>query len=170
MTTEDLLSRCKDRLSKSGNPALPPEETLSAILELGEEKWKAIEERDELNSKLYQAIKDKESAENKLTAALSELDKVKKFGEEQAWLAMEFLTFIKAVSNHEYDGNEPAAASRVYNLNSDQITKRPLNAFMYNSQEEARAAYERVCIAENKEFSIVDFVKWLYSHRPFQAR
>ena len=43
MTTEELLTKVESRLSKKGNPALPPEETLRAILDLGNElKIKSI--------------------------------------------------------------------------------------------------------------------------------
>ena len=161
MTTEELLTKVESRLNKTDNPSLPPEETMAAILELGREKDEAIKERlsvsekvATLETKIEGLSAQKEEAEFNAKQAQ---DKAK----EQEWIAHELANFVKCVANGIYVGQERAAANRVYDLNGGSIRKKRLNAYNFNSLDEAKKAYIEALI---EPYEAERFLEWLFQY------
>ena len=159
MTTEELLNRVTRRLNKTWNPTLPPEETMHSILELRKEKGTLKKENDDLrneisvlNDRIDFISSQKEEAEFNSKRAN---EKVK----EQEWIAHELANFIIEVANGIYQGKEPAAARRVYDLNSGSIRKRRLKAYNFDSSEEAKSAYAE---ETGKEYNSEEFIEWIF--------
>lgn len=159
VTTEELLTKVESRLNKTDNPSLPPEETMAAILELGNEREEAIKERlsmsekiGSLESRIQGAIEEKEEA---YINAKNAYDKAK----EQEWLAHELANFIKDVANGIYEGKERAAANRVYDLNGNSIKKKRLKAYTFDSLDEAKKVYAEEV---NKPYDAEEFLEWLF--------
>ena len=161
MTTEELLNRVESRLNRTGNPSLPPDETMQAILELGKEREEAIKERiaavereTSLANRIEYLSSEKEELEHKVLKAE---DKAK----EQEWVAFELAKFVKAVANGIYAGQERAAANRVYDLNANSITKRRLNCYSFDSLPEAKKKY--AAIHPDKPEDVDAFLEWLFA-------
>lgn len=76
---------------------------------------------------------------------------------EQAWIAHELGKFVSDTANGLYSGNERAAANRVYDLNKSSLRKKRLNAYNYETLEEAKSAYE-------KSESDDTFEVWLFTN------
>lgn len=166
MTTDELISRATQRLGGTGNPPLPPEETLKAIIQLGNERTAATQDKAELETKVAElemrlevALREREDAE----VAQRQAEAATK---EQAWVAHELGKFIEDIANGMFAGQEMAAAKRVYDLNSSSLTRKRLNAFDYDSLEEARNAYVRQL--KGAEYSPMDFLEWLFLFSPHQ--
>lgn len=160
MTTEELLNRVEQRLNRTGNPSLPPEETMQAILALDKERETAQNECATLNEKvgslqtqLDGAVAEKEDAEFKARQAESK-------AKEAEWVAGEMGKFIRDVANHIYEGQEISAAQRVYDLNKGNLTKKRIRA---NDFASATAAEEAYRLAYPNDAEIVrKFVDWLF--------
>lgn len=162
MNSDELVRRCQERLSHSSNPPLPPEETLRAIIALDQERMDRMKEAFSTDCKLTELKKSYAKLEEdnaKLSERIVEL--VKK-ADEQAWVATEFGEFIRNVANMQFAGQEPAAASRVYNLNKDSIAKPFLNAFRFSSENEAREAYRDHCTKNGISCDDANMIRWLF--------
>jgi hypothetical protein len=75
---------------------------------------------------------------------------------EQTWIANQLGQFVKELGAGIYEGQEKAAATRLYDLNCNSL-KRPLvNAYLYDTIEEAREAFANANVSGS-------FGDWLYS-------
>lgn len=164
MTTTELIKRVEQRLNKTGNPSLPPEETLRAILELGKERDAALNEKhsiqdeiDQQTAKIDALVSQKEEAEFQARQAKDE-------AKEQMWIAHELGNFIRDVANSIYVGKEVSAANRVYDLNKGSLKKKRLNAYNYDSIQEAKDAYTEYCKGAGIPFDEINMLSWLFDY------
>lgn len=162
MTTDELINRAEQRLNKTGNPSLPPEATLKAILDLGKERDAAQKEAALLYSKVA-------GLETNLASALTAKDDAEKLKlqaddetKEHEWIAHELGNFVRDIANGIYAGGEIAAANRVYDLNKGSLRKKRLNAYNYDSLQAAREAYRKHCLAEGLAFDEINMLEWLF--------
>jgi hypothetical protein len=75
---------------------------------------------------------------------------------EQTWIANQLGQFVKQLGAGLYEGLEKAAAKRLYDLNCTSLTKPLVNAFLYDTIEEAREAFANANVSGS-------FGDWLYS-------
>ena len=161
MTTEELLDNVKKRMSD----AIVPEEGLQAILDLGRKL-------DEANAELN-VLKEEKAATNlqiteldmKAKTAELELQKVVEERRDKEWIAGELGKFVCDIANGIYEGKEIAAARRVYDLNGGSITKKRLNAYNYDTHDEAWSAFVTWAMTEDKSGRTIDFDlyhEWLF--------
>ena len=121
----------------------------------------------DLRSKIAVLESEIESIKNDLYAAKvnaqqleAEAITAKAKAKEQAWYAQELGKFIADVANCRYEGQEIAAAKRVYNLNSGSINRKRLNAHNYDSLEEARRGY--LDYLKGKPYEEIGMMAWLF--------
>lgn len=105
-----------------------------------------------LQSELDDTITAKRDAESRLKEAEEK-------AKSQEWLAQQLGTFVRDMSCGLYEGKEKAAAQRVYDLNKSSIRKRYLNAYKFDSLEEAKQGY---IDATQKEADAEEVLKWLF--------
>lgn len=164
MTSRELLIRVEQRLNNTGNPPLPPEETLQAIINLGREKDVVSSEKKALSEEVAELKARVESDMSRMAdaelRALQATDKAK----EQEWIAHELGKFIRDVANGIYVGQEVPAANRVYDLNKGSLKKQRLNAYNYDSLDEAKEAYKRHCMEEGLAFDEINMLQWLFDY------
>ena len=160
MTTSELIKRATERLNKTGNPPLPSEETLRAIIELGNERDAALNEKlsimDELARKIAYVeglVSQKEEAELRARHAEDE-------AKEQMWIAHELGNFVRDLANGMYEGGESAAAKRVYDLNGGSLRRIRRNAYNYETVDEAKKAFLRV--NKGQPYSIDELLEWMF--------
>ena len=79
---------------------------------------------------------------------------------EQSWYAQELGKFIGDIANACYEGQEIAAARRVYNLNSGSINRKRLNAHNYDTFDEARQGY--LDYLKGRPFEEIGMMAWLF--------
>ena len=83
---------------------------------------------------------------------------------EKARIANELGKFVCDVANGLYEGQEIAAARRVYDLNSGSLTKQRINACDYDSVQEAKQAYlEKM---NDAPYTDEAFQLWLFEPAP----
>ena len=164
MTTSELIERVTMRLNGTGNPSLPPEETLRAILELGKERDSVLNEKLSIQDELEQQtakndvlVSQKEDAEFRAQQAEDE-------AKEQKWIAHELGNFIRDIANSIYVGHEVPAANRVYDLNKGSLKKKRLNAYNFDSLQEAKYAYANVCKEKGIPFDEINMLPWLFDY------
>lgn len=161
MTSEELLTKVENRLNRTDNPTLPPEETMRAILELGKEREDAIKEKLSMAEKVASLESRIENLNAQVEAAESKAEKAESKSKEQEWIAHELGKFVRDVANGLYAGQERAAANRVYDLNGGSITKKRLNCYTFDSLSEARRAYART-IPDSELLNLDAFEEWLF--------
>lgn len=160
MTTDELTYRAKERLSGTSNPSLPPEETLAAIIELGEERDSAREQQRSLEAEIGVLKGKLGMAEERLEESKFQQRRAEDDARNQGWLAQELGNFVRDVANRIYEGAEAAAAQRVYDLNASSIRKKRLNAYNYDSLDEAKQAY--IATIKDMPFDNDGFNNWLF--------
>ena len=166
MTTEELLTKVESRLSKKGNPALPPEETLRAILDLGNELKLVKEELERIKDEKNRLDFQLSEANLKTKTAEIELEKALDNAKNYKWVANELGKFVRDIANRFYEGEEVSAARRVYDLNSDSFSKKRLNAYNYETKDEAWNAFVTWAMTEDKSGKKIGydwFHEWLFS-------
>lgn len=160
MTTTELIERVEQRLNGTGNPWLPPKETLNAILELGKERDAVLNEKlslqdeiDQQTNKIDALIVQKEDAELRAKQAEDE-------AKEQKWIAHELGNFVRDLANGVYDGGEMAAARRVYDLNSGSLKRVRRNAYDYETVDEVKQAF--LCVNKGQPYGIDELLEWMF--------
>lgn len=153
MTTSELLERVDQRLSGKGNPSLPPEATLKAILTLGKQKDAANKEVEELRNKVAELSGRLDTTTMQKEDAEFQAKQARDAAKEQEWIAHELGNFIRDVANSLYVGKEVAAAQRVYDLNKGSLRKVRRNAYNYETVEEAQMDF----VGDQDKF-----LEWLY--------
>lgn len=164
MTTDELLRYADERLSGMGNPPLPPKEMLSAIIAIGKELANAKKTITTLNDQIAEYRAKVEIARNRIDDAEFNTKKALDEMREQKWIAHELGKFISDVANGLYEDREIPAAQRVYDLNKSSLKKRRLNAYNYDSLEEAKAAYMDYCKQEKITYYETNLLGWLFSY------
>ena len=170
MTSDELIRRAKEKLAGDGNPLFPPRETLEAIVALGRERDSLAERGDK--SKADAAAASNRVAElEKEVADISEtLRTAKDDAKEQAWVARELGALVEGIANHQYDGVEAATARRVYDLNSGSLRRKRINAYDYETYEEAWESYVRYC-TENGVAPVQEkMLAWMFQTVPKYGR
>lgn len=157
MTTDELLTKVNEKI---GTMNLP-DETLQAILDLGKELDSA---RESVIAKEEEIIAlNTKVAATEANVSQIEFSKVKaeSIAKDQSWIANELGKFVSDIANGIYEGQEIAAARRVYDLNGSSLKKKHVNAADYESEEEARAAFEKQNMSQT--YNMQDFLDWLFS-------
>ena len=164
MTNNELVQRATERLNKTGNPTLPPEETLTAIIQLGKDFKEANDKIRKLEEKVQEYAAKTEVAYNRMDDAEHEQKKAKDEAKNQAWVAQELGNFVRDVANGVYVGQEMAAARRVYDLNEGSIKKKRLNAYNFDSIQEAKETYAEYCKGAGIPFDEINMLPWLFDY------
>lgn len=164
MTTADLLARVEERFNRTGNPSLPPEETLKAILELGRELEEEKSTKFQYEDNMTALSGKLEEAKEQLSIEVKSREKAEDEARNQAWVAQELGNFVRGIANRQYEGTEVAAAQRVFDLNGSSLSKKRLNAYNYDSVKDAILGYRKArgldpLAPEN----LNDFHEWLFS-------
>lgn len=159
MNTEELLTKVESRYLGKDNPSLPPEETMLAILELGKEREQAIEERLKMSEKIGSLESRIEYLSGQKEEADVEIRKAQEKSKENEWLAHELSNFIRDLANGIYEGQERAAANRVYDLNGASIRKKRLKVYNFDSLTEAKKEYAE---ETKKQYDSEEFLNWLF--------
>lgn len=157
MTTEELMAKVEEKIGSS----ILPDETLVAIQNLFKERNEAI---DALKAKDEEFL----SLRTKLAAKDAEISiiefaktKAEVAAKESSWLANELGKFVCDIANGLYEGKEIAAARRVYDLNRGELKKKHVNAADYESEQDARSAFEKQ--VDDRTFDIQEYLDWLFS-------
>ena len=112
-------------------------------------------EIDRQTAKIDALISQKEEAEFQLRQAKDE-------AKEQMWIARELGNFVRDIANSIYEGREVSAANRVYDLNRGSLKKKRLNAYNFDSLQEAKDAYAEHCKSEHISFNEKAMLEWLF--------
>lgn len=162
MTTNELINRATERLNETGYPLLTQEETLSAIIQLGKERDEAKTKAVNLAEKVGELQARATWAEVQRDEMELESKRAMDSAKEQAWIAQELGKFVRDLSIGFYVGQEMAAAKRVYDLNGGSIKKKRLNAYNFDSLDEAKDAYQEYCKKEGLAFNEINILPWLF--------
>ena len=156
MTTDELLTKVQEKIGTM----ILPDETLQAILDLGKERDSA---RESVRAKEYEII----ALNTKIAATEANVsqiefakEKAESLAKDQAWIANELGRFVRNIATGIYEGYEIAAARRVYDLNGSSLKKKHVNAADYESEEEARAAFEKQNM--NQQYNMQEYLDWLF--------
>lgn len=157
MTSEELMAKVEEKIGSS----ILPDETLLAIQNLFKERNEAVEAlkaKDEEILSLSTKVAAKESEISIIEFAKT---KAEDSAKEHAWVANELGKFVSDIANGLYEGKEIAAARRVYDLNGGSLKKKHVNAADYESEEEARAAFEKQFWS--RTYNMQEYLDWLFS-------
>ena len=170
MTSDELIRRAKEKLSGDGNPSFPPRETLEAVVALGRERDAMSERGDGLKGESEAVSKRVAELEKELVAISGAFEAAKEEVKEQTWVARELGALVEGIANHQYDGVEAATARRVYDLNSGSLRRKRINAYDYETYEEAWESYVRYC-TENGVVPVQEkMLAWMFQTVPKYGR
>ena len=102
-----------------------------------------------------------DSANSRIATAEFEKTKAEQDAKEKSWIANELGKFVSDVANGVYEGQEISAARRVYDLNGGSLNKRRINAAEYETEEEARSAFEKQFWS--RTYNMNEYLDWLFS-------
>ena len=109
-----------------------------------------LEERvTELTEALDSALIEKMNEKDRADSLESQL-------KEQTWIANQLGQFVKELGAGLYEGQEKAAAKRLYDLNCNSLQRPIKNAFLFDTIDEAREAFANANVSGS-------FGDWLYS-------
>lgn len=83
-------------------------------------------------------------------------DSLESLLKEQTWIANQLGQFVKELGAGLYEGQEKAAAKRLYDLNCNRLQRPIKNAFLFDTIDEAREAFAHANVSGS-------FGDWLYS-------
>lgn len=121
MDTEELLGRARDRLEGVRNAQLPPRETLSAILRLGDENTELAMRNESLTQENELLKGLSEDLRGRLSTVKAQNDELRKYAEQKDALSMNLVRVLEAMYNREYEGKERQTAKRVIDANVSLI-------------------------------------------------
>ena len=162
MDSDELIRRCTERFNHTSNPSLPPDETLQAVIRLGEEKLELYRKTVELSERVSALRKELEEAYIRVKDASNREDDARKMADDIAFLAATYEECLRKIAMHECDGKEVVTAFRVYNLNKGTSGTKTINCRCYPNLDEAKAAYEKACEDMGIAFNEVNMLEWLY--------
>ena len=156
MTIDALIERLGNVLSAG---------IVCGIRENLPELMKQLEANSEELASKNKVIEMLESRLAEANAKITEVEfartKAEDSAKEQAWIANELGKFVSDVANGFYEGQEIAAARRIYELNGGSLKKKRINAADYETEEEARAAFEKQFWSQT--YNIQEYLDWLFS-------
>ena len=156
MTSEEIVGRMSEILGRyvmeSVGANLPE---MIAQLESSKEN---IAAKDEEIASLKAQL---DSANSRIASAEFEKTKAEQDAKEKSWIANELGKFVSDIANGVYEGQEISAARRVYDLNSGSLNKRRINAAEYETEEDARAAFEKQFWS--RTYNMNEYLDWLFS-------
>ena len=156
MTIEALNERLCNVLSAG---------VVSGIRENLPELLKQLETNSEELASKNKVIETLEARLAEANAKITEVEfariKAEDSAKEQAWIANELGKFVSDVANGFYEGQEIAAARRIYELNGGSLKKKRINAADYETEEDARAAFEKQFWSQT--YNIQEYLDWLFS-------
>lgn len=127
---------------------------LNVLYDLSEvatnERITELEKRvTELTEALDSALIEKMNEKDRADSLESQL-------KEQTWIANQLGQFVKELGAGLYEGQEKAAAKRLYDLNCNRLQRPIKNAFLFDTIDEAREAFANANVSGS-------FGDWLYS-------
>lgn len=156
MTIEALIERLGNVLSDG---------IVSGIRENLPELLKQLEANSEELASKNKVIETLEARLAEANAKITEVEfartKAEDSAKEQSWIANELGKFVSDVANGFYEGQEIAAARRIYELNGGSLKKKRINAADYETEEEARAAFEKQFWSQT--YNMQEYLDWLFS-------
>lgn len=164
MTTDEMLDKVNAKLANESAAPLMTEETMLAVQALGRERDEAlslVKSKDEEINSLKATLDGMESkiAEAEFARKRAETD-----AKEKAWTANELGKFVSDIANGIYEGQEIAAARRVYDLNSGSLSKKRINASNYDSGFDAELAFRKEHgYTSNDEYTYAEFMAWCWT-------
>ena len=157
MTSEEIIDRLGNVLCAGLSQGI--RENLPELL-------KQLEANSEELASKNKVIETLEARLAEANAKITEVEfariKAEDSAKEQAWIANELGKFVSDVANGIYEGQEIAAARRIYELNGGSLKKKRINAADYETEEEARAAFEKQFRHTN--YSMKEYLDWLFSN------
>ena len=155
MTSEELTNRLGNVLAASITHAVG--ETLPELLKQLDVSESTLESKNQIIATLEARL-----AEADAKIATLELAKAKAedSAKEKSWLANELGKFVSDVANGIYEGQEMAAARRIYDLNSGSLNKRRINACNYESLADAERAF--AFMRGMEQYTSQDLLQWLF--------
>ena len=168
MTTEELIDKLTSSLAESLSCTVS--QTVPELVKQLDVQNDTIKKKNEvildLQNELQRAIERSDDEEYKVNRITIEM-------REQQFIARELGKFVKDVGNRLYEGQEVAAAQRVYDLNGNKLNKTWINAYNYESLNDAVESFKEAKILELsgdsmqfEKWGTSDFQKfldWLYS-------
>lgn len=156
MTSEEIVGRMSEILGRyvmeSVGANLP-----EMIAQLDSSKGNIAAKDEEIASLKAQL----DSANSRIASAEFEKTKAEQDAKEKSWIANELGKFVSDIANGVYEGQEISAARRVYDLNGGSLNKRRINAAEYETEEEARAAFEKQFWS--RTYNMNEYLDWLFS-------
>lgn len=162
METDDLIRRVRERLENTANPSLPPEETMKAILALGDERDEKSREALAVSSRLCDSQKKIETLEQEKKELAANLATLLKKHEDLSFVTAEYESCLNRIAGHEYEGKEAITAKRVYDLNKGSCDRRLINCRLYTTLDDAKAGYRKYCERIGASFDEINMLPWLY--------
>ena len=155
MTSSELIETLGNVLCSSITNQLS--EALPDLLRQLEVSESSLADKNMVIATLETRLSDSES---KIVGL--ELDKAKaeESEKDKAWVANELGKFVRDVANGLYEGQEMAAARRVYDLNSGSLNKRRINACNYESLDDAEKAF--AFMRGREQYTSQDLLQWLF--------
>ena len=157
MTSEEIIDRLGNVLCAGLSRGI--RENLPELLKQLEANSEELASKNKVIETLEARLAE---ANAKITEVEFARTKAEDSAKEQAWIANELGKFVSDVANGIYEGQEIAAARRIYELNGGSLKKKRINAADYETEEEARAAFEKQFRHTN--YSMKEYLDWLFSN------
>ena len=156
MTSEEIIDRLGNVLCAGLSQGI--RENLPELMK----QFGATSEELASKNKVIETLEARLAEANaKITEVEFARTKAEDSAKEQAWIANELGKFVSDVANGFYEGQEIAAARRIYELNGGSLKKKRINAADYETEEEARAAFEKQFWSET--YNMQEYLDWLFS-------
>ena len=156
MTSEEIIDRLGNVLCAGLSRGI--RENLPELLKQLEANSEELASKNKVIETLEARLAE---ANAKITEVEFARTKAEDSAKEQAWIANELGKFVSDVANGIYEGQEIAAARRIYELNGGSLKKKRINAADYETEEEARAAFEKQFWSET--YNMQEYLNWLFS-------
>lgn len=155
MKTEEVIEQLGNILRGSLTNAI--DETLPELLKQLDVSESTLASKNQIIETLEARL-----AEADAKIATLELAKAKaeESAKEKSWMANELGKFVSDVANGIYEGQEMAAARRIYDLNSGSLNKQRTNASNYETLADAEKAF--AFMRGREQYTSQDLLQWLF--------
>lgn len=155
MKTEEVIEQLGNILRGSITNAI--DETLPELLKQLDVSESTLESKNQIIATLEARLAE---ADDKIATLELAKAKAEESAKEKSWLANELGKFVSDVANGIYEGQEMAAARRIYDLNSGSLNKRRINACNYESLADAEKAF--AFMRGREQYTSQDLLQWLF--------
>lgn len=156
------MLRAQSQLN-GGSPEFPCIETCHAILELGKMYESANKKLLKANESVEYGWKEIERLSAKVEELAQDVSKVRKDAANNKFLNSVAFSFIRDISENEYDGKEAVTAKRIFDLHKDDLGIKLMRCHKFNGAGEAKSAFAEWCKRNGVEATDARMVEWLLS-------